>query len=439
MKKLILFVFLLISYTTIYSQIEDESKNNATESISFNFCESNLRFLDQNLVKADHVQIARWEEAFNPQPNFTLKSNFKELDEERFFLEVTDSDVSGNTIIVNLESYERGDNPLTDLAADQQIGVTLTRVGNTDDFRSGACLLVTDKDEVDDNFTGPISGLDGTDDQGDDPTLYAQCGGKLKLTYSGEEFIIDVCDQGPKEIRVVRLNIVSMRKNNGVDTYFDNTEIMTEIQRLQKSWGQCCFRFLDQNGGEIDVSDIILTNQPSGVTLDNGLETEFTTNGTTSVDLTDEEKNLIDGVKDLNPLTLDLIFIENVVDDPYGTGVFTESGSRGFAIPLYLTNSVPSVSVISEQYINTVFITKYRTYFTTPHEIGHILTNNAHYGNEYSGIQERSANLMRGGYIIGNTVISTSEFNGVGTSKRLINTQCEAARTEPTGLPQIEN
>lgn len=140
-----------------------------------NFCAGlELSFHDKDNNLIDHIQIAEWDDAWVIDPSdrmkdpdvFALKPNFKDLDEERFFLQVKDPNATTNTIIVNLESFDRGADPLTATRIDHQEGVVLTDIGNNT-YRSGACLLVSDNDTVDDNFTGNISALDGTDDGGD--------------------------------------------------------------------------------------------------------------------------------------------------------------------------------------------------------------------------------------------------------------------------------
>ena len=58
-----------------------------------------------------------------------------------------------------------------------------------------------------------------------------------------------MCDNDPKEIKDVRLNIISMNMNDGVTPFFQPSEIMSELITLQRTWAQCCFRFKDKNGG----------------------------------------------------------------------------------------------------------------------------------------------------------------------------------------------
>ena len=145
--------------------------------------------------------------------------------------------------------------------------------------------------------------------------------------------------------------------------------------------------------------------------------------------MTIEEETLLISVKDFDEETIDIIFINNSVVE----NTTSPSGVLGYAI----IESLTEVSQIDPLYDNTVFITKDGGYFTPPHEIGHVLTNNGHYGVDYTGNSEFLANLMRGGQL-NNQAIFTSPTNSVGSSKRLTHSQCEAARTE-TNLPQVEN
>jgi len=397
-----------------------------------------MSFRDKNNTEVDHVQVARWDDAFNVAPiDFSLKPNFKDIDPERVYIQIIDVNlpVTTNAITVTLESYDRGDDPLTASAIDQQEGIVLISNGaNT--YRSEACLLVTDNDMVDDNFPelspsgnpSPIFGWDGIDDTGNDPTIYAVCRGKLKLTYNGVTKIIDVCDNAPKEVREVKLNIINMKNDEGSGTFFEPSEIMTALTSMQKTWAQCCIRFKDKNGGELDITDVVTTDKVSGVTLNNGLETSTTSN-IAELDLTLEEETLLISVKDSDEETIDIIFINNSVVE----NTTSPSGVLGYAI----IESLTEVSQIDPLFDNTVFITKDGGYFTPPHEIGHVLTNNGYYGVDYTGNSEFLANLMRGGQL-NNQAIFTSPTNSVGSSKRLTPSQCEAARTE-TNLPQVEN
>ena len=362
--------------------------------------------------------------------NGNLNSSFKELDEERFYIRVYDPEVSSGNVMVTVESFARGSDPLIDPAIDQQNDVILMPQGNSI-FKSGSCLLVTDNDSVDDDFDNPPSpngALDGTDDAGDDPTIYAVQGGKLKMTYTpviGSPFnkIIDICDILPNpnpappitEIvkAKVRLNIISMDDGNG-SFYFTDAEIMTEIGQLNKGWGQCCIRFVNSAGNEIMTTDISHQSPPSTVDLTNGLETN-TSIVNSNFDLDAEEKALLDEVKDEDDSTIDIIFLGEVVINGQPSGI------RGYSLNEFLAANTQMNAV----YQNTVVITNMTEYFTTPHEIGHVITNLGHYGNdinngEYNYIDDYilpfERNLMRAG--------GTSSFNGVGTSKRLVGQQC---------------
>ena len=119
----------------VFSQ-EKEKQGKKSNAIVFDCVGPVLRFVDKNLSEVEHVQIATWEDSFNPDGK--LKPDFYEVDEERFYIEVIYEDAVGDQLIVNLESYKEGVDPSSGAFVDNQIAVTLQRDGTTSLFRSAA-------------------------------------------------------------------------------------------------------------------------------------------------------------------------------------------------------------------------------------------------------------------------------------------------------------
>ncbi len=440
-KKLLLASIILFFWSNLFSQIGNVNANLGLSNSS-TFCSDDLRFLDKNEEVVDHIQIARWDNSF--ELSFTgvvfLKPNFNEIDEERFYLEVEDENVTEtqSSIIVLLESFDRGDNSFN-FPIDNQINVELKRVGSSSVFRSEPRLLVTDNDVFDDKFDSPLADLDGTDDLGtnsngdDDPTLFAVVGGKIRLTFNDKIKLIDVCDKVPNEKRVVHINPIRMKNKEANGTYWSDPQIMTQLEILERAWGQCCIRFVNTNGDPITVSDIKLMDHPQlGVNLDNGLQVvgddPFDINPLIEQEVSPEQIALLAGVSssigvnDKNINTIDIVFLKSF-------------NFLGIEAPSIYGLAIPEEITSNTTLHNSVFISTYAIlngFHTTPHEVGHILTNGGHYGTDPPNALTK-INLMARG-----TLESDSE---VTTGKRLNFNQCRLVK-EPelsTNLPKIDN
>lgn len=176
-------------------------------------------------------------------------------------------------------------------------------------------------------------------------------------------------------------------------------------------------RFVDRDGGELgdEFEDIDIQEQVGILNLNDGLFIESW--------LSDEELQLITSMKDDDPKTVDVIFVGEIVIDSDGDGMTEPSGILGYAIR--------EGSGFSDQFVNTVIISTDRDVFTTPHEVGHILTDRSHYGTDYFGEMIILANLMKEGG-------SIPDMNGVEVPKRLTLNQCNWSKTE-TMLPEDDN
>lgn len=196
LKSSLLSMLLLMGVCSI-AQIEQRNTNEINLDFECESCDdTEIKFLDKNYNEIDHTQIATWEKSYTGQNS--IRENFTKREDERFYIEIsTRCRRFKNKIKARLGSFNQGENPDSGSESDQIIDLELYSIGNKK-FRSKALILVTDKDEIDDNF---VNSKDGDDDMENDLTIYAQVDGKLRLTYieKGENLkkIIDICQQNP--------------------------------------------------------------------------------------------------------------------------------------------------------------------------------------------------------------------------------------------------
>ena len=89
-----------------YAQTKGQDRLSQQNVITLNFCEGvSVYFVDVIGEEIDHAQIARWENAYNSDGS--LNPDFKDLDDERFFLEVLDPDENGSTVTVSVDSFKK--------------------------------------------------------------------------------------------------------------------------------------------------------------------------------------------------------------------------------------------------------------------------------------------------------------------------------------------
>ncbi len=184
-----------------------------------------------------------------------------------------------------------------------------TGVGNWHVYRSDVLRLVSN--DVDDGASGY-----GTANQ----TIEVQLGDIIQVTYqpaTGPLMTQQIMvgrpsnETGPKAIRNVELNLISMENNAGTRTYFNTDQILAAVTAANQAWAQAGIRFVDSEGNAITADDIDddvdVEAQPAGLDLDAGLPTSATTE-------TSAEKLLVGSVKEDDPATIDMIFINNFTD-----------------------------------------------------------------------------------------------------------------------------
>jgi autotransporter-associated beta strand protein len=286
-----------------------------------------------------------------------------------------------------------------------------------------------------------------------DQTIEVQLGDVVQVTYQPmtgalmtEQITVGRFDaQKPtKQIRNVELNLISMQNNSGPNnvptgTYSSPDQILAAVVRADQAWAQAGIRFVDAGGNLItaaSVTDVHLTPQPvlangRRLNLDRGLVI-----GGGRIPNTAKENALVAGVQDGDPLTVDCIFVGDL-SALYPSAVPGHPPVpiplNGHANTLYYENRPGGVPADA----NTLFIAKGFGLFTLAHEIGHILTNQAHWPQDVQGAVSpdpatgiTTANdLMEGGP--GNPL---SVSDSVSASKRL--TPDQISKAQGSGLCQ---
>ncbi|MBI4738684.1 VCBS repeat-containing protein [Candidatus Woesearchaeota archaeon] len=250
--------------------------------------------IDSYNAITDHVQIARWDNAYGPAPAYDVRNdaapanNFIDLDPEHFFIQITD--FSKNTITNVIET-------ITTIRI-----ATLTESGNIDDnlseidlietgantgvFRSRSQLLMSPDLPIADNPDDDFSAHDGvTGLIQDDPippirndrTHRATIDGKVKVEYQPATGItldknISVFDRDPEERRILQVRVHVFNEPPGVDINGDGvintvlgtqaqatTHVNAQIERANIAWAQAGIKV-------IRLGDIIFENAPNDAT-----------------------------------------------------------------------------------------------------------------------------------------------------------------------------
>jgi len=415
--SIFIFLLLLLSSGTVYSQVEKESRaqESRTQRMKFDFdCAAKIFILDSGEDETDYLSFALWEDILdiNSTGLYNADEDFNEEDIDRFYIEMKLPGEPSDEIAVDIVSKDADDNEV-----DQINELVLTRTQGSR-FRSEAILLVMENDMIDDDFDNPTVGAfestwDNEDDGSLDPTIYGKMGGKIEASYTQDITTeTDVCP--PAAVKNVALKVYVMKDADG-EPFVSSALVTSQIEMTKVLFQQACLKINTVSieevtpGNSIDLSD--------GLTIaDNPLVES------------QELNNLITQVKDTDDMMkIDIIFI----------GSFdTSQPTNGYAARDEIVNA--PFSLWDSDHARTCIIAGENLAtrpFVTAHEVGHILTNRGHYIQEYNNPEpgtvddddKRFFNLMKG--------MGTSNLNTVVDSKRLWGFQVDWARSM-TDIPQ---
>lgn len=298
-------------------------------------------------------------------------------DPDRFFIRVPGGAAFGGISV----KVSTSDNPVSDYN-DDATQIDLQTDGN--DAISNSMLLVAD--DVDDDH--PVDGI--ADDAAGDRTHKIQLGGNFKIVEikigSGAWQTVGGKTPVPVE-KTTSLSVVILRQTVGGSPVISQTAVENDLKIAQERYAQVGIKL----AWTINTDD-----PPNGVVLADGL-TEFTGNTPTA-----EEKALFDGLG--TPATNDIhVFYVNFFSPA--------PGSTGEAFPPSYFSSSADASYTN----NLVISATLKGFSTLPHEIGHILLNDASH-------EPDSKNLMYGTVDNVNRLLAKKRFRPDQETKMHSNT-----------------
>lgn len=201
----------------------DDATINGTGSVVV--LKVSVEILNAALAVTDHVQVARWDNAYdassNPLNEGTTADNFIDLDPERFFVQVTDPTKDTDPNATDKIMAKIGTLFASGAEDDDLTEIELFETGNnTGVFDSESQLLVTpdlthvvDPYQIDDLFLAH-DGISGTvdDDTKNDRTHLVTRDGSVKAEYelpNGSKLsaTVNVCQRNPDERRRLEIRV----------------------------------------------------------------------------------------------------------------------------------------------------------------------------------------------------------------------------------------
>lgn len=426
-KKLIKQAFYLIMLMNcilllgidVHGQSANMGQSN-TEFLDFS-CGPRIKIVDANFSKTEYANIATWEDILDVNANGLLENfntDFNQIDQDRFYIEIKAPGEEGNTITAKLESLK----PESQAINDEINDMVLNRIDNTSKwFRSDAIMIVMDEDEVDDNFDTQDDGnseWDANDDVGSDPTIYGEIGGEIKVTFGANEKRVAICPMGA--IKTVNLNVYIATNDAGIP-YVSPDLILQQLEVAKSVYYQSC----------INLSVNVMEQFTPTINLINGLNA-----GNLLVESPDV-RMLINQVKNINDTKkIDLIFVNKINTTGFDTDTNGFSLNDSYTLaPDWNVNHTRTCIISGVNLGNRPFL--------IAHEVGHVLTNHGHYIAEKC---DDNGNILVDGYNPLGDHVNERHFNvmkGCGTatdntllgSKRFWSFQIDWLRTA-TDIPQ---
>jgi hypothetical protein len=289
-----------------------------------------LKFLDRHDHELDATTAAL------KVSKFVTNQNFDDTDPDNFKVEVVDGAFVGSTVTVNLASKKADGAEHSELR-----NVTLTRVPNTNKFRSGFLRLVADSVDQQEESTR---------------TLIVETGGKVEVTYAGTSAALNVCK--PSTIKTVTVGMFIVRDWSTTDADAADKEMKArdlvtgDVARMNERYAQICMQVLPT----VDVVD-----PPTGVNLLDGLQTEDPQNpGHPGA----ETLRLLDALATDSTNDIQMFWVNKLVG----------LDSQGQPVPVNGT----TIGTTNNILISSVrFLPRPRPPFTAAHELGHVLCGGA--------------------------------------------------------------
>lgn len=396
-----------------------------------------VNLLDATAMKADHVQIARWDNAnggskINPK----IKDTFIQEDPEKFFTQVKDPDppdpTKATVRIKTLKKDKTDHNPEVVFEIDVKALPVF-------EMPTKPQMLMSDK--VDDEFkkaddTGKVN-----DDAKNDRTYIAECEGIVRVKYklkdnTEREFDFPICDPEPKEIREIKIHFIFPSTDGTILTgepYIDNPQddewtvgepffdlngngtrdahlsqaealalVDIYVKRLNELYAQACIRII--------VTGTDFPEAP-GIVMDGNVETTATAKNAFN-QLTPAEQAIFSaGMNSGVENDLEVYFWRRIRNTGQAVGGL---GGKAMASDFY--KQMPNTGDLND----SVFLNSANWYYTLGHEMGHVLRHRSGHAPASTRM------LLYSDYL---SAVLKDEEKTVEDSKRLLKEWADAIRT----------
>lgn len=349
-----------------------------------------------DLAAATSLKIGKMEKSLDQTHSLHI-----DKDPDRFFVRIRGLAAGTTTVKVKISTAENlvakyNDNP-----------TLITLVANGNDFVSKSLLLVAD--DKDDDYTNGEIGADDTDNV-DDRTLKVQLGGKFRvnaLVINGVEYPTQVDIPVPARRRLTA-NVIFLGAAK---------DSAPQFQRI--------FEITKERYAQVGV-DVVLNQH--NLPVPNGVDPNNVGPGGGGNLVPEDVKKIVDAAAAAGLRTDVLIVVvpRGIFDyDPNAKG-------KAYIPKKYWPQS--EAAYVNVACISVATVLPSNRIYTVAHELGHILTNEYHYGEEigYGGGSTGPTvpqhlidhNLMRGN----EESTGTSENEEIGASKRLYKLQQDRLR-----------
>ncbi len=332
-----------------------------------------IEFLDASDTVTSELAVAKWVNSFTSSSSSTLKTDFVDINADRFKIRVTDVSKKGDERLhVSLSTINGGtsynDNAdkiqLTETPADS--GVFLSQAmmlmsDSADDSNNGARSVST---WVDDN--GVLQSNKKRNDNADhDRTHKTKLGGSVHIRYPDTG---DMIAEGTANVPPIKKVVVKIVRFNGVSP---------STSTISNRWALVEERFA-QVGVEVEWSILSAVNPGSGIDFDNNIaslvDASIVAQG--GAEMSPEAKLVVDHHRpNKNSAEVYVYYVKNLkVDGDTGA-----DSAKGFAATRWHLKSADDL------YGNNIFIDTTHTHYVAAHELGHLLRDSiAHFTSNHS-------------------------------------------------------
>lgn len=345
-----------------------------------------IKVLDPQGAELGSLFISRWETAFDTfgDPKYT---DFHFDDDSAFHVEVTDTSKANTepstpeqVISVTITSIDFEGQEIDKIVA------SFKELGDTGLFKPDPVAPFILTSFVNDDEFALAGNGDSTPSANNpkdrslrvfDPAKTVESKTKEAKLEVGGKIVISTPGLGtPKEVPIwnpiksFNVRAIVYRLAKGGAALASEAEVREAIARANQVWAQAGVRFVLQG--------VSIKDPPSGVSLQDGLDVNLSTN------VSDEMKALLADASDNDDTTLDLVVVhELALPDPNKQGSYRPIPAKDFAGFSLAKPDFASASAGGKKIANTSIVVslairsaaEHFNLFTLPHELGHLLLN----------------------------------------------------------------